>query len=57
MRRHFLEKDWLSTMEFQVEKSPGKWRYCSYSTYLIHRKKGENVRKRKVGRGNWTYNY
>lgn len=50
------KSDWLSTMEFQ-HKPKNQWEFCSYSTFLKKRKKGEGVRSRKAGTGTWHDEY
>ena len=51
------KSDWISRMEFQHKVYPGKWEFCSYSTFLKKRKKGEEVRSRKAGTGTWKVEY
>ena len=48
---------WNNTMEFQVKNTNNQWFFCSYSTFLRRRAKGEEVRSRKAGTGYWKLEF
>lgn len=47
---------WVSSMEFQY-KPFQEWHFCKYTAFVNAKLNNKPVRSRKVGTGNWHYEY